>query len=473
MLPPLEHLATLPAEEITELLLAEPEGQWYDRKSARIQPRQLAESLVAMANADGGLLVIGLHGGRCEGVDGVEAAQNSWRQSGHDFTRPPVQFTVALLDCVNNAGRPDHLFALSVSPSEHVHATAKDEAFLRVGDENRRLSFEQRIELRYDRGDTTFEITPAPGPRRSSLDGAKLAAYAEHLGHPDPQRLLQARDLVSVDGATSCAAALLFGAEPEPQRSFPAAWVRVLRYRGNERLTGEDQNLLRDERCEGTLPEQIDGAAAVLREIMPRRKALGADGRFGWFDLIPERAWLEALVNAVIHRAYSNFGDHIRISVFDDRLEVFSPGRFPGVNRPDDLSNVPRFARNPRIARVMRELEYGEEMGEGLRRMVATMESMRLRRPLLRETPGGVELTLFNTPSELSPLRELPQFTREIFDRIEHAGRMRTGELVELSGASRPTVLRHLNALRDRGLIRWVGLSATDPQAYWVVNSDQ
>ena len=469
MLPPLEHLATFPPEEVTERLLAEPEGQWYDRKSARIKPRQLAESLVAMANAEGGLLVIGLHNDRCEGVDRADAMQNGWRQAGYDFTRPPVQFAVALLDCINSAGRADHLLALSVSPSEHVHATAKDEAFLRVGDENRRLSFERRLELRYDRGDTTFEITPVRERAHGELDEAKLAAYAERVGHPDPRRLLQARDLVGADGAARTAAALLFGAEP--QRGFPAAWVRILRYQGNERLTGEEQNLLRDERCEGTLPEQIDAAAAVLREILPRRKALGADGRFGWFGLIPEQAWLEALVNAVIHRAYSNFGDHIRISVFDDRLEVFSPGRFPGVSQPDDLSNVPRFARNPRIARVLRELEYGEEMGEGLRRMVATMESMRLPRPVLWERPGGVELTLYNAPADQSRLEDLPRFTQELLERMKRADRVRTGELVEMVGVTRPTILRHLNALRDRGLIRWVGLNATDPQAYWTVDT--
>ena len=471
MLPPIEHLATRPPDEITELLRTEPEGQWFDRKSARIQPRKLAESLVAMANAEGGLLVIGFRDGVCEGVDQAEAAQNGWRQTGHDFTDPPVRFNVALLHCINRAGEPDHLFALSVQPSEQVHATVRDEVFLRVGDENRRLSFEQRIDLRYDRGDTTFELTPVREAAHGVLDAAKIAAYAEQIGHPDPQRMLQARDLVDADGAVRTAAALLFGAEP--QRGFPAAWVRVLRYRGAERLTGEDQNLLRDVRCEGTLPEQIDAAAAALRELLPRRKALGPDGRFDWFDLIPERAWMEALVNAVIHRAYSNFGDHIRISVFDDRIEVFSPGRFPGVNRPDDLSNVPRFARNPRIARVMKDLAYGEEMGEGLRRMVETMESMRLRPPTLRETAGGVALTLFNAPDDPAVLRGLPQFAQDLFDRIERAGRLRTGELVELTGVSRPTVLRHLHALRDHGLIRWVGLSATDPQAYWTVDADE
>ena len=76
MLPPIENLRDLPPAEVAERLLAEPEGQWFDRKSAGIGARELAETLVAVANAEGGLIAIGLSGGVCEGVDGRPAAQN-------------------------------------------------------------------------------------------------------------------------------------------------------------------------------------------------------------------------------------------------------------------------------------------------------------------------------------------------------------------------------------------------------------
>ena len=149
-----------------------------------------------------------------------------------------------------------------------------------------------------------------------------------------------------------------------------------------------------------------------MREIVPQYRALGQDGRFAWFGLVPDEVWLEALVNAVIHRAYSNFGDHIRLVVFDDRIEIESPGRFPGLSSPKDLTKVRRYARNPRIARVMAELDYGQELGEGLRRMVDAMESRGQARPLLTETPGGVSIALhgaLDIPDELSVL---PQIAR-------------------------------------------------------------
>ena len=467
MLPLMDNLLAMPPDAVTERLLNEPEGQWFDRKSARIAPRDLAKTLVAMANAEGGVIAIGLHNGVCEGVDGRSQAQNGWRQAGLDFTLPPIRYDVALLDCVNRQGENDHLLVITVPPGVHVHSTVRDEVFLRVGDENRRLSFEQRMELRYDRGDTTFEATPAHtyGHGETELDEKSVADYADRVGHSSPQRLLEARDLINANGELSTAGALLFGVNP--QRAYPQAYVRVLKYSGRERLTGREQNLASDVRCEGALPRQVDAAQIALREAMPKRRALGPDGRFGWFDIVPEEVWLEALVNAVIHRAYSNFGDHVRLEVFDDRLEVSSPGRFPGIASVDDLGDVRRFARNPRIARVMADLSYGQELGEGLRRMVAVMESGGRQRPIVKQSAGGVTVTLLGETVGPGELAAVSALAREMFLHISLAGRCGTGELMRLTNRSRPVALRSLRELESRGMVRWVGNSPSDPRAYW------
>ena len=84
--------------------------------------------------------------------------------------------------------------------------------------------------------------------------------------------------------------------------------------------------------------------------------------RVGWqfhrATVIPERVWLEAIVNAVVHRSYSIGGDHIRVSLFTDRLEVESPGRLPGLVRIETIRST-RFARNPRVARTVLEFGFG------------------------------------------------------------------------------------------------------------------
>ncbi len=465
MLPTMDHLAALSTEEITNILLTETEGQWFDRKSARIAPRDLAETLVAMANAEGGTIAVGLYNGTCEGVDEKQSAQSGWRQAGLDFTDPPVRYTVQMLPCINRNDRADHLFIIQIPPSHQVHATKRDVAFLRVGDENRRLTFEQRLELRYDKGDASYETTSAGEQGFPQLDQGAVSEYAAKMKHSCPQRLLQARGLLHDNGRISVGAQLLFGLQP--QIANPEAHVRVLRYAGRERLTGTAQNVVSDVRCEGRLSEQIDAAREAMLDAIPKRRSLGPNGRFGWFGIVPEEVWLEALVNAVIHRSYSNSGDHIRLTVFDDRVEISSPGRFPGVVSLDDLSDVKRFARNPRIARVMSELEYGQELGEGLRRMVAVMESGGRQRPLVQQANSMTVVTLLGEVIGPRELAGLPMVAHDLFQQLSLVGHSGTGALVQLSDYSRPVVLRNLRLLESRGLIRRVGNSPTDPRAFW------
>ena len=464
-----DNVLAMAPEDLPRRLLEEPENQWFDRKSARVRGADLAKTLAAMANAEGGIIAIGLHDGICEGIDRHPARQNEWRQAGLDYTVPPVPFDAHLPDCVNRQGAADRLFLMVVPPSEQVHATHRDEVFLRVGDEDRRLDFEQRIQLRYDRGDTTFEKTPARTYGNDSLNFDAVAEYAAKIGAAAPDNLLQARDLIGGNGEPFTAGQLLFGLNP--QRAYPQAYVRVLRFEGRERRTGTEQNLVSDIRCEGPLPRQIDAARQAVREALPKRRSLGPNGRFDWFGIVPEDVWLEALVNSVIHRAYSNFGDHIRLEIFDNRIEISSPGRFPGITSPDDLTKVQRFARNPLIARVMTELSYGQEMGEGLRRMVGIMEATGRQRPIVTQTAGGVTVTLLGEVVHRNELMGLPTDARELFQQLSLLGSASTGDLVRLSNRSRPIVLRNLRLLESLGLVQHTGNSPRDPRAYWTVSA--
>jgi ATP-dependent DNA helicase RecG len=467
MLPPLENLIDLSPEARTERLLAEREGQWFDRKSNRIAPRELAVTLVAMANAEGGIIAVGLHSGVCEGVRSVERSHNGWRQAAMNFTSPPVRCDVDLLACVNKQGDPDQLFIITVYPGDQLHVDAKDDAYLRVGDQNRRLTFEQRLQLRYDRWDTGFEISQVRGRGSPVLDDSMLLDYASRMEVPDPIRLLQARGVMDSNGEPFTAGELLFGVDPSPV--YPQAFVRVLKYAGTQQLTGSVQNLVADTRCEGPLPLQVDKAQEAVRSLISRQRSLGPDGRFDWYGIVPEEVWLEALVNAVIHRAYSNFGDHIRVILFDDRIEVFSPGRFPGLINPIDLMRVPRFARNPRIARVMSDLSYGQELGEGLRRMVQVMESTGRQRPVVEQTSGGVLVTLLSRVYDVDETYGLPDSTLKLLRQMAIVERAQTGELAGKVGISRPVALRSLRLLESRGLVRHVAIGPTDPKAYWII----
>jgi ATP-dependent DNA helicase RecG len=456
-------LSASPAE-LGEQILALPEDQWLERKSGRVSARDLANTLIGLANADGGLVVVGLHDGVVEGTEANVPRRNEQLQASIDFCVPPVRAKRRLIECLNHKGDEDKLLVLDVESDEFVHANKRDEVFLRIGDENRRLHFSQRQELLYDKGQSSYESRSLPGAGFETLEASLLTSYAEALGAVAPMRLLRSRGL-STDAELTIAGCLLFATLP--QHFFPEAFVRVIRYRGKERGSGARQQVLEDVRIEGPIPKQILEARDHVKRLQPVRRALLANGKFGDVPLVPEDAWLEGIVNAAVHRSYSVAGDHIRVEVFDDRIEISSPGRFPGLVDLSDPLDAVRFARNPRIARVCADLNYGQELGEGIRRMFEEMRQAGLNDPIYHQTSGSVELKLLAEPLDRRLEARLSVHARAIVSALRDRDRLSTGEIEEVLGVSRPVVQRELGLLRDAMVVEWVGNSPHDPRAYW------
>src|SRR5215218_2737571 len=101
-----------PQAEVGKRLLALPEDQWFDRKSIRIAPRDLAKTEIALANADGGTIVVGLHGNRVEGVDAQTGKLNDLVQAALDHAEPPIRAPHSMLPCVRQDGAADELLIL-------------------------------------------------------------------------------------------------------------------------------------------------------------------------------------------------------------------------------------------------------------------------------------------------------------------------------------------------------------------------
>jgi len=245
--------------------------------------------------------------------------------------------------------------------------------------------------------------------------------------------------------------------------------VRVLKFRATERQTGERQHLIQDQSFEGPIDEILVQSSAAVRDLQPTARRLSASGRFANLPLIPEGAWLESIVNAVIHRSYSLGGDHVRVEVFNDRIEVSSPGRFPGLAEARDPRDGMRFARNPRIARVCTELGWGQELGEGIRRMFEEMALFGLPAPSYQQTAGAVRVVLTATSVDPEVAAQLPDGWHDVVAALRQVGRLRTGEVEELLGVTRPTAIRRLNRMQRLGVVEWIHASDTDPTAYWVL----
>lgn len=457
--------------EVGPALLAIPEDQWFERKSVRVDPKVFASALVAFANAEGGTVVVGLLDGSVEGTKRHVSRVNELRQAHLNLTSPPVRTKFDQI-AVEIDGEIDALLIARVEPGSVVHELTNGDCYLRVGDESRKVNFAQRQELHYDRGAAHFDGEPVSGIAVTDLDPQLLRQYRESAGASGTNaRLLRARGLVTDRDEVTNAGYLLFA--PHPEERFPQAHVRVIAYLTNDRGAGsrlgvDDQ---RDVRVEGPIPLVIAKAAELIRFWQPTRRALSERGRFEGLPLVPEDAWLEGLVNAVIHRSYSLGGDHIRVEIFPDRIEIESPGRFPGLADPGKPLDISRYARNPRIARVCTDLRISQELGEGIRRMFQEMRERGLNDPVFRQTAGSVKLTLYAT-SRLDPIVEsrLPKRAITVLDEIRKAPQpLGTGDLQAILGFSRPSMTKYLAALRAEGLVEWQGKSAKDPRAVWLI----
>lgn len=465
-----DRALALPPIEAAEALARLAESQWLEMKSGRVTATEAAKPLVAFANADGGTLVVGIEDDRT--IHGVAAPRlNELRQAALSHTTPPVRTHAEELDAISAAGDPVKVLVLRVDPGDHVHTLTNGQCYLRVGDQSRRLSAAQHQELTFDRGTAPYDSTPMPALSVADLDEQQLSTYADLIGSSSIEAMLNARDLVTRRGEVRVATALLF--DQRPQREFPSAFVRVLKYGDSDRGVGSAMTLEEggDQRIEGSLPVQIRNASAVMDRLMPKWRQLAQSGLFEPTHRIPQAAWQEALVNAVTHRSYSMMGDHIRVEIFPNRLEIYSPGRFPGIADPNTPLQISRYARNPRIARVLSDMGVTRELGEGIKRMFEEMRRRGLVDPIYTQTAEGVRLTLLAVdavPAEV--MERLTPSARHILDALRMLGTPAgTGQLADLAGVTRMTATRALNALIEEGLVEWQGTSKRDPRAVWVL----
>ena len=387
-----------------------------------------------MANADGGILIVGLHGTTVEGVDSIGRRLNDLQQASRDFCQPRVPETHKVVDCIHKLERRK-LLVFTIQPSERIHQTTDGVAYLRVGDEKRKLSPSETVELQYDKSQGSFETTRVQGGDTSDLNMALLDNYANRVGHPEPMRLLRDRTLTTAEQLT-VAGCLLFAENPAV--FLPSALVRVTRWSGRGRETGSRQNVSSDERIEGPISLVISNARSAIQKVQPMRRALGHDGGFEDVPTVPEEAWLEGLVNAVVHRSYSVEGDHIHIDVFDDRIEITSPGPFPHLVDLTNLLETRRYARNPRIVRVCADLKVCQELGEGIRRIFDEMRQAGLDDPLYTQTRRSVTLTLSAEPTHRRIDARYRDDVGRVLAALRHHERMSTSELASVVGRSKP-----------------------------------
>ena len=376
------------------------EKQIIDRKAAKINPRDFAIPVVAMANADGGYLAIGIEDdGTITGIDDYEKNLNELLRVPFDYCRPNVQFELKNMDVVDCKGKPNHILRMKVLPNSKVVANQADEVYLRVGDKSKKLNFDQRLQLVYAKGVKYFEDEPVAGATVDDLDLDFVAEYCRKISYEKGNAEFYLRhnhDFVTVRGdeeVVSGAAILLFG--KNPQRFFPRARVRFVRYEGKTAEVGDRMNVVKDMKFTGRILDQVKDAVAFVKTQIREYTKLGEGAVFRTVPEYPEFCWTELIVNAVAHRDYSIGGTDIQVKMFDDHFTVESPGILPGLVRVNNIREF-HFSRNPMVVELLNEYDLVKEFGEGVERVYRDMAAAGLPEPEYRQSEFMLYATLKN-----------------------------------------------------------------------------
>jgi ATP-dependent DNA helicase RecG len=293
---------------------------------------------------------------------------------------------------------------IRVPKGQDVHSLKKGDTFIRTGRLNHKIGSEEITRLRYEKGSVKYEDETTNNIGLADLDDPLLTTYMRDTNseQQDKWQFLKDNGLATqLQGKWRLhkSGALLFANNPTTTLKSKCG-IKISHYYGKERnYTGEPNFVTRPFTIEGPLLQQIQKTVEYFQNTVKSSPPKLVGASFLPSLLIPEWAFQEAITNAVIHRNYF-LEDDIHVRIFDDRIEIESPGTYPGYITPRNIRRE-RFARNPVIQRVLNRFSAAPnlDIGEGVDRIFQVMREKNLYEPLYfpaSRRPNTVLLVLFN-----------------------------------------------------------------------------
>jgi len=360
----------------------------------------LAEIMVAFANADGGTILVGLGAdGRVspEAVDNLEAVL----LRAQSLCRPAVVTNWQRLEAAGGS-----VIGLTVPRAPRLHSITDGRVLFRSGSVNRPLGGEEIQRLSVSKGTSSFEEKSIEAAGIEDFDDEIVAEYTRmraqrraRAAQWSTEELLRDAGALDESGAVTVAGLLLFGKSPE---SFlPQAGLVFVRFAGTESRRREGlPGYQRREEIFGPLARIIETSWDIIWEEMSHEAVIPGLSREETPEY-PPFAVREALVNAICHRDYSLTGRRIEVRMYDERLEVISPGGLPGHITLDNIVEE-HFSRNPRIVRGLYYWGYIEELGLGVDRMIEDMLRAGHPAPEFESRPFLFSVSLSNVRDRLT-----------------------------------------------------------------------
>ena len=372
-------------------------------------PKSIAETLIAFANAEGGLLVVGISedGKPADGKLDAEALEGALKKA--DALCSPTVVTGSWEEMTLDGG---HAYSLRVPRSIELHSLTDGRVLIRGDAQNRPVGGQELLRLASAKTTGDFEATSLTGAAKEDFSKKMLEEYmakrADRTKRPfsgSLDDLLKEIGAVDQTGKPTVAGLLQF--TDYPQQWIPQSSVVFIKFlgrtpRGENGLAG----YIRREELTGPLPRLIESAWNLGWSEMAVGGVVKGLEREDTYEY-PQFAVREAIVNAVCHRDYRLKGRRIEIRMYADRLEVISPGGLPGFITIENIKDE-HFSRNPRIVNGLFQWGYIEELGLGIDRMIEVMEQSGRKPPDFDARPYSFAVTLYNERVKQQP----PEWSR-------------------------------------------------------------
>jgi predicted HTH transcriptional regulator len=358
----------------------------------------MADELAAMANTASGIIVLGVDD-KTKEIRGIPPAEldvvEGWLRSiCNDSIDPHLDCVIRKLIVPDQQGGEKTILRIDVPRSLFVHKSPNG-YFRRIGSPKREMKpdvlarlFQQRSQTRLIR----FDEQTVPGTSVDELNPKLWNRFRTVISPKADQEFLEKMKLIAKDedGAMRATVSGILMASDTPEVFMTSAFIQAVCYRGAERNAAYQ---LDAKDITGPLDVQIRGACKFVERNM-RVFAIKAPHRIET-PQFSMNAVFEAVVNAVAHRDYSIYGSKIRLHLFSDRLEIFSPGAIPNTMTIEGISER-QSARNELISSLLARCPMNvdaigsqrnfimDKRGEGVPIIITQSEKLSGRRPLYR-----------------------------------------------------------------------------------------
>lgn len=461
-------------EEDAITILNKDESHFFDVTRKEGDGKTVQKKCCSFANADGGELFIGIidkseqiipNGilGRWDGFQNDEEA-NSFIANVFSLITPQIEGIRYDFLEIKNQTMKGKVLRISIEKSPNVHKTSSRQVYLRKGAQCLEIFDDAILRLKLAKGVSSYENQVIGNYEYTRLiESSELKRFLQDYSpKTEPRTFLRKQLFLKANGQeVICAGILLYDECPSVVLPKKCA-IKVSRYSTSEAVPERD-HLKRQETVEGPLYQQIDQSIKVIQNMVESVPIMGSKGLEK--AKYPPEAIKEILVNAIIHRDY-NLSDDVIVLVYNNRIEIQSPGVLPGHITINNILDE-RFSRNPKIVRLLNKYQNppNKDIGEGLNTAFQKMKDMRLKAPVIEIRENKVVVIL--------PHQPLASPEEQILEYLKHHKEITNSTVREITGIrSENTVKQNFYKLKDNGMIEPVPEKRGKNSAWRLISSN-